>query len=35
MGYAINSKEMSVYKYFTLRQQLIKKNTELEKQTKK
>jgi hypothetical protein len=34
MGYAINSKEMSVYKYFTLRQQLIKKNTELEKQTK-
>jgi hypothetical protein len=35
MGYAINSKEMSVYKYFTLRQQLIKKNAELENQTKK
>jgi regulator of replication initiation timing len=34
MGYAINSKQMSVYKYFTLRQQLINKNTELQKQTK-
>lgn len=34
MGYAINSKEMSVYKYFTLRQQLINKNTELQKTQK-
>ena len=34
MGYAIDSKVMSVYKYFTLRQQLINKNTELEKHNK-
>lgn len=34
MGYAIDSKQMSVYKYFTLRQQLINKNIEIQKQNK-